>query len=220
MLFNLAIHLVAGVTFALAAVKLHETESAARSTGLWTLIPFLVFFIAPMMILLLHRNPEWFLHYLVEIERFTPTLAAVQVPAIGVGVGAYLLARKLLLERRKPLTRVVLLIAVFAAAALLVLIGWGRTAVVGRTAEVVAESGTRPLQDTTEGYLLAGAAVILCLGWLVTTWRLFLYARAVPLASRYVGEVPVRDGHTQALPERAPAANKKTAKAGKKKAQA
>lgn len=220
MLFDLAIHLVAGVTFALAAVKLHESETAARSTGLWTLVPFLSFFVAPVMILLFYRNPEWFLLYFVEVDTFRPALAAVQLPVLGVGVGAYLLARKFLLARKHPLNRFVLLVVTSALAAALVLIGWGRMAVVGRTAEVVAETGTRPLHDTTEGYLLAGAGLVIGLGWLLTTWRLFLYARAVPLTQRYVGQVPVRDGHTQALPHREPAQDEQSAKAGKKKARA
>ncbi|MEO0813519.1 MAG: hypothetical protein AAFY60_11705, partial [Myxococcota bacterium] len=110
------------------------------------------------------------------------------------------------------------LVAGFAIAGLLVLLGWWRIAVVGSTAQVIAEAGTRPLDETTEGYVLAGAMAVIGLGWLATLWRLFLFARAIPIATRFVGSVPVRDGRTQALPGRESQPEKKPGP--KKKARA
>lgn len=201
MLINLALNLVIAVTFALAATKLHEIERPGTATGLWTLVAFQLCLVAPVMSYLMVRHPEWFFLYFVELERFRWPLVLWQILPVGFSVLAYLGIRRLQMSRPGLLNGVMLLLIAPPVAALLLLLGWSRVGIVGSTRAVVGEGPVRPLLETTEGYLTLGALATIGLAWLVTVWRLFLYARAVPRAEkRYVGSVPVRDGNTKALP--------------------
>lgn len=200
-LIYLALNLVIAVTFALAATKLHVIERPATATGLWTLIGFQLLVAAPVMSYLMARHPEWYFLYFVEIERFDWPLLAWQLVPAAWAVAVYLGIRRLQLARPGLLNGVMLLLIAPPVAALLLLLGWPRIGIVGSTADLLDEGKLRPLVESTQGFLAAGALGALALAWLVTVWRLFLYARAVPQADkRYVGSVPVRDGNTKALP--------------------
>lgn len=214
MLIDVAVHAVIAVSFALAGAKLHAQENSVTSTGLWALLMFEAVLVAPLMVCLCARNPEWFFLYLVELDGFHWVQGLSQAVVAGLSVAAYLGARKLLL-RGGWFTGPVLWLGAVLLAGLLVLIGWSRASMVGRTSELVADTPMRPLFETSEGYLLLGSLVALGFGTAITSWRLFLYARAMPVRTRFTGAVPVRDGNTKALPrgDDAPITGKGSARA-------
>lgn len=199
-LIDLAVHLLVATALVLAAGKLHAHQSAWRSTGLWALILLELVLLAPVWLVLHARHPEWFFLYLAEIESLGWLHARGQLVVAGVTIGAYLGGRALML-RGNASTGLILVAVTPLISGLLILAGWSRSGWIGSTEALIAGETMRPLFETSEGYLLLGAVTASALGTFFVCWRVFIYARALPLQGRMGAAVPVRDGQTQALLE-------------------
>lgn len=200
MLLDFACHLVVAVTFALSTNPPHGERRIAMAAGMWALLLFELLLVTPIMLTLMRLNVEWYFLYLFDIPKFEWHFAVARIPLVGLGVLIFFGTHSLQASRSGWIYRILLTLTSTSAAAAIVFAGWPRISVIGPRSAVVLAGKTRPLLETTEGFVAIGGLLLIGFGWFLTTRSLLRYSRALPYSTQdFVAAIPNRGGLTKKI---------------------
>lgn len=213
---DLVLNVAVGSSIALASRGTLRSQTLWRTPALWALIAFELFVFVPVGAYLLWRFPEWSVMYLLDAGALPMPDHGLAALYLVVAFGAFVATRQLLIKKR---IWAALGVVAASLSLSLAIAYFGRDSLLRVGSTQAFRSAPETMRDvvgTQLGFVVAGAAVAVTIGWAATLWRLILLSRAMrPHLSKEAPTI-VRDGKDDGDSN-----NKKSSKAkkgGKRKA--